>query len=115
MLQIIQWFTIIYVIVLTLLLELPSSVRSTIPPEADGYEHFMTFVLLGFLVELSREKRSLRFWVSILVLYSVATEVLQGLLNPICHRFFTWDDLCQNILGVFLGVAVGYYFRPVIR
>jgi glycopeptide antibiotics resistance protein len=86
-----------------------------IPPEADGYEHLMIFALLGFLVEMSRKKRSIIFWACVLILYSFATEVLQGLLNPICHRFFTWNDLIQNILGVLIGIAIGYYFRPVIR
>ena len=110
MLRIIQRFTIFYVIILTLLLESPSGVREVVPT-AGGYTHLVIFTLLGFLVELSREKKSMLFWIIVLILYSVVTEVLQGLLSPICYRCFDWEDICQNVLGVLFGTFAGYYCR----
>jgi glycopeptide antibiotics resistance protein len=54
------------------------------------------------------------FSVSVLFLYSFDTEVLQGLMNPICHRVFEWRDLFQNVLGVLLGTVIGHFCRPVV-
>jgi hypothetical protein len=51
------------------------------------------------------------FWFNVLVAYSVATEVVQGLLNSICHRCFAWEDIGQDILGVLLGTLFGYFCR----
>ena len=114
--RIIQWLAIIYVIVLTLLLEMPSGVAGQVPVGMlREYVHMFAFVLLGFLVELSRQKRSILFWIGILVVYSFATEVVQGLLNSICHRTFDWKDLLQDTVGVLLGTAVGHYCRPFVR
>ena len=119
LIRIIQRLTIFYVIVLTLLLELPvdprflHSLNSLEPTE--GYKHLIAFTLLGFLVELSRNQRSRFFWIGVLFCYSVATEILQGLLNPLFHRTFDWQDIVQNILGVWLGVFIGYYCRPLVR
>jgi len=117
MLRVIHCFTIFYVIVLTLLLELPS-----IPPEVSpvdesvrGYAHLITFTLLGFLVELGRCKRTMLFWLGILILYAFGTEFLQLLLHPICHRFFDWEDIVQNVLGVFLGTFIGHFCRPLVK
>jgi len=117
--RIIQWVTIFYVIVLTFLLEMPSSLHSeassmVIEP-AKGYTHLMTFMLLGFLTALSREKRSLLFWGCVLLLYAFTTEVLQGLLHPFFQRTFDVKDLCQNSLGIVLGIALGHFCRPLIK
>ena len=113
MLRHIHWATIFYVIVLTLLLEMPS-----IPPEIDPVptplaicKHLVAFTILGFLVELGRKKKSLLFWMSILLLYAIGTECLQGLLQPICHRVFDWHDMLHNVIGVFLGALLGHFCR----
>ena len=116
--KIIQWFTIFYVIALTFLLEMPSGFFSgtslgSLEP-ARGYAHLITFTLLGFLTELCREKRSFLFWVCVLILYALATEVFQGLLSPICYRTFDLRDICQNTLGIALGTSLGYFCRPFI-
>ena len=115
MLRMIRWFTVFYVIVLTLLLELPG-IRQVdfVDVSVAGYEHLITFTLLGFLVELSRNKQSILFWVGMLFLYSFGTEVLQGLLNPICHRVFDWRDLFHNVLGVLLGTLIGHFCRSFV-
>ena len=119
LLRTIQWFTILYVIVLTFLLEMPvdprllhhlDSIEAT-----KGYKHLIAFTLLGFLVELSRRKRSVFFWVGILFLYSLGTEVFQWLLNSLCHRTFDWRDILQNIFGVLLGTLIGYYCHPLVK
>ena len=115
MLRIIRLFTIFYVIVLTLLLELPGtqSLRPAVP--ASGYAHLITFALLGLLVELGRCKKSMLFWIGILALYALGTEVLQGLLNSIFHREFDWRDLLQDVLGMLLGTLTGHYCRPLVK
>ena len=112
----IQRFAIFYVIVLTLLLEFPGSIREFTPAgKMQGFEHLIAFFFLGFLVELSREKKTMLFWVSMLCLYALGTEVLQGLLNPICYRFFDWNDIVQNVAGIWLGTLIGHFCRPVRR
>jgi VanZ family protein len=118
MLRLIQLLTVFYVVVLTLLLEMPSSAREIAVSASqwwEGYEHIITFAGLGFLVELSRVKKSILFWMSVLLLYALATEVLQGLLSPICNRSCNLDDLIQNIVGILLGIPVGYFCRPIIK
>ena len=116
--QYVQRFTIFYVIVLTFLLEMPSGFLSgtslTVVEPARGYAHLITFTLLGFLTELSREKRSFVFWGCTLLLYALATEVLQALLSSICHRTFDWRDICQNILGIVTGTSLGHFCRPFV-
>jgi len=118
MLKIVHRFTIFYIIVLILLLELPS-----VPPEVMvligvpkvKYAHLITFAMLGFLVELGRCKHSMRFWISILLLCAVGTELLQWLLYPICYRCCDWVDMVNNIVGLFLGIFTGYVCRPYIK
>ena len=117
MLRIIQWFTIFYVIVLTLLLEMPSGVRGIIPGMSlvQGCEHLLAFTLLGLLVEWSREKKTRLFWISTLFMYSFATEVLQWLLHSLCNRYFGWDDLLLDAGGVLLGTFIGHWCRPFVK
>ena len=117
MLRIIRLFTVFYVLVLTLLLELPSVPQEIdpVPASLANYKHLVAFTLLGFFVELGRFKRSMRFWVSLLILYAIGTELLQWLLHPICHRFFGWEDILNNIVGVLLGTFIGYFCRPLIK
>ena len=117
MLRIVHCFTIFYVIVLVLLLELPS-----VPPEIDPVpeplaicKHLAALTLLGFFVELGRTKKSMFFWVSLLLLFAIGTEFLQGLLQPICNRIFDWHDMFHNILGVCLGMFIGHFCRPLAQ
>ena len=113
--RIIQRLAIVYVIVLTLLLEVPREVGEEVPVGMLGaYVHLCAFTLLGFLVELSRKKHSILFWIGILIMYSFATEILQGLLNPICNRECDWADFLQDVVGVLLGTAVGHYCRRFV-
>ena len=115
LIQIIRWFTILYVIVLTFLLELPAPQRFLFSLDfiehTEGYKHLIAFTLLGCLVELSRRKRSVFFWVNVLFIYSFGTEILQGLLSPICHRVFDWQDLVQDVLGILFGTLIGYFWK----
>jgi len=118
MLRIIHWFTIFYVIVLTLLLQLPvkaPEVVETVAGLAVRHAHLITFALLGFLVELGRVKKSMLFWVGVLIAYAVGTEVLQLILHPIFNRFFCWYDILNNIVGLSFGVLVGHFCRPFVN
>jgi len=118
MLRTTHWFTLFYVIVLTLLLQLPINtpeVVETVGGPAVKYAHLITFTLLGFLVELGRVKKSMFFWVGVLIAYAVGTEVLQLLLHSLFNRFFCWEDILNNIVGVFLGTLIGYFCRPFVK
>ena len=117
MLRIVRLFTIFYVIVLTLLLELPGTqnLHPVVPGFGLRYAHLITFALLGFLVELGRCKKSMLFWIVVLALYACSTEVLQGLLNSICHREFDWQDILQDVLGMLFGTIIGHYCRPLVQ
>ena len=118
MLRIVHCCTIIYVIVLTLLLELPIKAPEVVEEIAGPlvrHAHLITFTLLGFLVELGRVRKSMLFWISILVAYAVGTECLQLLLNPICNRIFDWLDMLNNVFGLSFGVLIGHFCRPLVK
>jgi glycopeptide antibiotics resistance protein len=113
--QTLRGITLLYVIVLTLLLELPT-ISLPKDPTGGGVEvnaHVVTFTLLGLLVELCRRKKSVFFWIGALLCYSLSTEVLQGLLHPICHRYFDWHDLFHDVIGVLLGIFLIYFIRTL--
>ena len=113
---IIHRLAIVYVIVLTLLLELPSDVAEQVPVGmVRVYTHLFAFTLLGFFVELSRKKQSFFFWIGFLFVYSFATEAMQWLLHPLCNRTFEWADLLQNVSGVLFGTVIGHYCRPFVQ
>ena len=109
--------TICYIIALTLLLELPSLEPEFIPggESTAGYAHLITFTLLGFLVEWGRCKKSTLFWAGILIVYALGTEVLQGLLYPLCHRLFDVQDIVHNLFGVLFGTLIGHFCRPLVK
>ena len=117
MLRMVHCSTIIYVIVLTLLLELPSPPQEwdPVPSPWAICKHLVAFTILGFLVELGRVKKSMLFWLGILFLYSIGTEVLQGILRPICNRHFDLQDMLHNVVGVLLGTFIGYGCRPLVK
>ncbi|MDR0521390.1 MAG: VanZ family protein [Planctomycetaceae bacterium] len=107
--RILRGVTVCYVIVLTILLEMPAAVRAENPvPPARGYEHLITFTLLGVLVELGRRQKSFLFVLILLSVYSVGTEIVQGCLSPICHRTCDTQDLIQDIAGILLGLFAGW-------
>jgi len=117
MLRIVHWTTIFYVVILTLLLELPNPapVIDPIAGPLSGHKHLVAFTILGFLVELGRCKKTMLFWLGVLVLYAIGTEVLQGLLHSICNRYFGWLDIVHNIVGLLLGTFIGYFCRPLVK
>jgi hypothetical protein len=117
MLKTIHLITILYVIILTLLLELPGVPQEfdPVPGPLEEYKHFAAFTLLGFFVELGRTKKPMLFWISMLFLYAVGTEVFQWLLHPICYRYFDWQDIVSDILGVSAGTLIGYFCSPFVK
>ena len=104
--------TVAYWIFLTLLLWLPDPrvlLWGWEPTEGPrGYAHIITFSLLGLLIELGRREKSILFWGGVLIGYTFFTEFVQEML-PI--RAFEWGDVCQDLTGAFLGLAVGYALR----
>ena len=115
-LRLIHWSAFLYLIVLTLLLELPS-LPEEIAPLCETWafsKHLAAFAILGFLVELGRSKGTMFFWVGVLIFYGIGTEVLQLLLHSLCNRFFAWEDILHNTLGVLLGTFIGHFCRPFV-
>jgi len=118
MLRFVHHFTLFYIIVLTLLLELPSAppvIVESIGKPVVKHAHLITFALLGMLVELGRDKKTMLFWINMLLLYAIGTECLQWLLHPLCNRVFDWRDLVNNIVGLFFGIFIGYVCRPLVK
>jgi len=118
MLRLIHLLTIIYVIVLTLLLEMPIDPPEIVEEIAGPlvrHAHLITFTLLGFLVELGRTRKSMLFWLSLLLGYAVSAELLQLLLNSLCHRTFDWWDMLNNVVGALFGTLIGYCCRPLVK
>lgn len=66
-----------------------------------GYSHLISFSLLGFLVELGRRKRSIFFWATLLLGYTLLTEIVQEIL-PI--RSFEIIDIAQDLAGLYFGL-----------
>ena len=108
--------TVVYWIFLTLLLWLPDPrvlLWGWEPSEGPrGYAHIITFSLLGLLIELGRRQKSFLFWAGVLIGYTFLTEIVQEML-PI--RAFEWEDIFQDLVGVFLGLGVGYVVKTVGR
>jgi hypothetical protein len=112
MLRFLHYITACYVVFLTLLLWLPDP-RVLLygwqpSEETGGYAHLITFSLLGFLVELGRRKKSRSFWIGMLVFYTFLTEIVQEML-PI--RSFEWQDIRQDLCGMFVGIGLGILCR----
>jgi len=117
MLRIVHLLTLFYVIVLTLLLEMPNvpSEYDPIPSPMAVCKHIAALSILGFLIELGRTRKSMTFWLGILLLYATTAEAMQWVLEPICHRYFDWQDMLHNVVGVLLGVLIGYFCRPLVK
>ena len=117
MLRFIHLLTILYAVILTLLLELPSVPQDIdpVPAPLAIYKHLIAFTVLGILVELGRCRKSMLFWMCVLILYAIGTEILQGLLHQICNRFFGWEDIVLNILGILLGTFIGHFCRLFVK
>ncbi|MDR1964395.1 MAG: VanZ family protein [Planctomycetaceae bacterium] len=113
-LRLLHYTTIVYVVFLTLLLWLPNPKELLYgwqpSEETGGYAHLITFFLLGFLVELGRRKKSLLFWIFLLVFYTFFTEIVQEIL-PI--RSFEWSDIFQDICGICLGLGSASLCRTI--
>jgi hypothetical protein len=74
----------------------------------ENYTHVVVFGILGLLSELGRRKKTFAFWTVFLCVYAIGSEVLQGLMNPICHRVFDMNDLVQDCAGVQIGMVIGW-------
>lgn len=106
--KVVFWATILYAAALTLMLLYPYPWLLTRGWQPTGhiimYEHIIAFSPLGFLAELARRRTDFSSCLLILVLYALATEVIQETLIP--FRTFQWNDLLQDMIGLFCGMAV---------
>lgn len=77
---------------------------------AAGWEHFVLFCVLATLMQLGRRDdiRELVLWFDALIGYALVMEFLQTLIP---NRVFSWDDVTQNLAGIFVGVIIGGLLR----
>lgn len=115
--RIVRLITICYTVFLTLLLWLPDPRKLFWDWQptggVGGNIHLITFSILGLLVEFSRRKQSVLFWAAMLVLYTFITEIVQEI-SPTPRRF-DWQDISQDLVGVFFGIAVGLFLKIAYR
>jgi glycopeptide antibiotics resistance protein len=115
-LRFLHFITACYTVCLTLLLWLPDPKELLYgwqPSEpTSGYSHLITFMLLGFLVELGRRQNSQLFWIVLLILYTFFTEIVQEIL-PI--RAFEWCDIIQDICGIAIGLGFAVLCRFIVK
>lgn len=70
----------------------------------DKINHFFAFVILTGLLYFSFVKvKWFNFIVLPLVCYGLILEALQGLTQ---YRFFSWFDLCADVVGILCGIVV---------
>lgn len=117
LLRCVRIITIVYTVFLTLLLWLPDPRKLfwdwQPTGSVGGNIHLITFSILGLLVELSRREKSVLFCVTMLVLYTFITEIVQEI-SPTPRRF-DWQDISQDLLGVFFGIAAGLFLKFACR
>lgn len=106
----------IYIVFLTLLLWLPDP-RTLLfgwePGEGPaGFAHVITFSPLGFLAEICRRKRSFFFLATMLLGYTLLTEIVQEIL-PI--RSFDLLDIAQDLAGLYCGFWTAAAVKHIAR
>jgi VanZ family protein len=124
-------FIVIYVVVLTFLLLHPKLSKHTSDriavetaieratlatiltaeahaPHCVALLHFIVFLPLAFCVSQVCGKRTVWIGLLALILYAIATELLQEYIPP---RAFRWEDLTQDIAGIIVGLFFGYYLK----
>ncbi|MGL4943891.1 MAG: VanZ family protein [Thermoguttaceae bacterium] len=77
---------------------------------AAGWEHLVLFGVLATLMQLGRRDGIRKFvlWFDALVGYALVMEFAQILIP---NRVFSWDDIAQNLAGIFIGVIIGGLLR----
>ncbi|GHT23384.1 hypothetical protein FACS189419_07250 [Planctomycetales bacterium] len=106
------WVQWIYFTVITALLLSPGVPRlRRFGEEVDEYTHFIVFLLLGLLFELTRRKKGFEFWAVFLTLYSIGSELMQGILSPFFYRTCGMQDLVQDLAGVQFGMILSLICR----
>jgi VanZ family protein len=116
-------FILIYLCVLTFLLLHPATNSGVLPkvwttfyyiepllPATVSLIHFIAFLPLSFCISQISGKKSIWVWFLFLIVYAIATELLQEYIPP---RAFRYDDLSQNIAGIVVGLFFGYYLKHV--
>jgi VanZ-like protein len=67
----------------------------------DKIVHFLIFVVLGFCDRLAFFKQKKRFFVVVMFIYALFTEVAQGLMNM--GRTMDFYDLIADMMGAGFG------------
>jgi len=106
----------VYLVFLTLLLWLPDP-RTLLfgwkPGEGPaGFAHVITFSLLAFLAEIGRYKHSFFFLATMLLGYTLLTEIVQEIL-PI--RSFDLLDITQDLAGLYCGFWAAAAVKQIVR
>ena len=78
----------------------------------DAWAHLIAFTILAFLAALARTKKPLWLIAAALIAYGAGTEILQGFTAT---RTPDWKDLIQDVVGVLLGMPLGWGASRVLQ
>ena len=81
-----------------------------IPPPVRFFScvvHVLAFVVLGFLVGVSRRRWTWNSWFVLLMVWGVGSEFLQRYTG----RCFEWQDIIQNVCGITAGLFAAWVLR----
>jgi VanZ family protein len=108
-----------YWVLLTVLLLVPNPAaviglrKAPALPWGDFGVHFTAFVTLAIMIHAARWPRiSGRFIIGLLLLYGIATELLQALI-PL--RAMEMEDCVEDILGILVGTGLYRLVQAAIR
>ncbi len=100
-----------YLIVLTVLLLIDKPENLLVPPMLlQRFAHFVSFFLLAWLAMAARWPAPSWGVLVLLILYAMATELLQGLVG---WRSCEWGDWFQDVLGIGAGFAGWWLFAKI--
>ena len=105
----------IYWAFLTFMLFVPSSENteySFIFPGMDKIVHFIIFFLLGFLFKGAFPKLKFFYYISILLVYAIFTEIIQDVMNM--GRSGEILDLVADLFGLFVAYYTYNRSKPLL-
>ena len=75
----------------------------------DKVVHLLIFALLGFCFEAAFPRMKFRYYIQIVIIYGMLTEILQDEMNM--GRSFEGLDLVADLLGCLIGYFVFYKIK----
>ena len=83
--------------------------RSRLARSAFSFVHVAIFICLAIGVELGRVRRTVSFWLILLLVFGPISECIQTQTG----RGFEWLDILQDTMGVIIGTIIGYVLHSI--